>query len=146
MARDRGLEASVAEAAREAVREADVVVTAGPILRPPHATIKAGWLKPGAFGCAVDYDSYFDRAAVEECRLATDDRVQFAEFIRSGYLDVPEPDADLGELVTGRRQGRERPEQKTMAMNLGSALVDVAVADLVYRHCAQAGLGLLLPD
>ena len=29
----------------------------GPILRQPHATIKAGWLDAGAFASLVDYDS-----------------------------------------------------------------------------------------
>lgn len=43
----------------DAVRESDLVVTSGPILKHPNPTIQAGWLKPGAFGSAVDFDSYW---------------------------------------------------------------------------------------
>ena len=32
---------------RQAVAGCDMVVTAGPILHTPHATIKAGWLDAG---------------------------------------------------------------------------------------------------
>ncbi len=34
---------------QEAVAGCDLVVTAGPIPKKPHATIHAGWLKEGAF-------------------------------------------------------------------------------------------------
>jgi ornithine cyclodeaminase/alanine dehydrogenase-like protein (mu-crystallin family) len=40
---------------RDAVDGLDMVVTAGPILHKPHATIKAGWLKEGAFASLVDF-------------------------------------------------------------------------------------------
>lgn len=36
---------------REAVTDCDLVVTAGPILKRPHATIQAGWLDVVAFAC-----------------------------------------------------------------------------------------------
>ena len=48
-AQECGLEVIQVGAPREAVTGCDLVVTAGPILRQPHATIKAGWLDPGAF-------------------------------------------------------------------------------------------------
>ncbi|MBM3135132.1 MAG: ornithine cyclodeaminase family protein, partial [Chloroflexi bacterium] len=44
---------------RQAVAESDLVVTAGPILKQPHATIQKDWLRPGAFASAVDFDSYW---------------------------------------------------------------------------------------
>ena len=39
-----GVEVEVVDSPRKAVSGCDIVVTAGPILRQPHATIKAGWL------------------------------------------------------------------------------------------------------
>ena len=142
-----GIEVAVVAEPEAAVRGADVVVTAGPILRTPHATIRAGWLAPGAFASAVDFDSYFHPAALHELDLfTTDDRAQLEHFREIGYFaDIPPVDADLGELVAGTRPGRTSDAQRTMACNLGLALDDIAVAPLVLRAAEAKGLGAILP-
>jgi ornithine cyclodeaminase/alanine dehydrogenase len=43
---------------QEAVTGCDLIVTAGPILKKPHATIKAGWMDEGAFASLVDLPSF----------------------------------------------------------------------------------------
>ena len=43
------LEVIPVKSPREAVRCCDIVVTAGPMSKTPHATIQAGWLEAGAF-------------------------------------------------------------------------------------------------
>jgi len=53
-----GMEVVAARVPEEAVRGADIVITAGPIVKVPHATIRPGWLEAGAFASLVDYDSY----------------------------------------------------------------------------------------
>ena len=55
MAGRLGIEIVPVDDPRSAVVESDVVVTSGPILKQPKPTIEAGWLKPGAFGSAVDF-------------------------------------------------------------------------------------------
>ena len=130
-----------------AVRGTDVVVTAGPILRVPHATIRAGWFETGAFASAVDFDSYWAPEALAELDVfTTDDREQLEHFREIGYFkQIPAIDADLGELVTGRHPGRTAPGQRTMACNLGLALDDIAVAPLVLRAAEEKGIGTILP-
>jgi len=147
MAARHGLSAAAVSSPREAVTGCDVVVTAGPILRIPHATIKAGWLDPGAFAAAVDYDSYWDAAALAELdTFTTDDTPQLLRVREGGYFrDIPAIHADLGELVTGRKPGRETPAERTMACNLGLALDDMAVAPLVVVAARERGLGVRLP-
>jgi ornithine cyclodeaminase/alanine dehydrogenase len=141
-----GIEVIGVETPRQAVVESDLVVTSGPILRHPAPTIPRDWLKPGAFASAVDFDSYWTPEALAQFdRIATDDRAQFEYYRRAGYFQrTPEPYADLGELVGGTRPGRERPEERTMAMNLGLALDDMAVAPEVYRRARALGLGTWL--
>jgi len=142
-----GVAVTVVADPEAAVRGADVVVTAGPILRTPHATIRAGWLAAGAFASAVDFDSYWHPDALRELDLfTTDDRAQLEHFREIGYFrDIPPVAADLGELVAGTRPGRTSDRQRTMACNLGLALDDVAVAPLVLRAAEQRGLGTVLP-
>lgn len=130
-----------------AVRGMDLVVTSGPILKHPSPTIPAGWLAPGAFASPVDFDSYWTPEALAEVDLlATDDRDQMAYYRTVGYFArTPEPYADLGEIVTGRRPGRTSADQRTMSMNLGLAIEDVATARILYERAVAAGAGVELP-
>ena len=145
--RRHGIDVTVVADPEAAVRGADVIVTSGPILRTPHATIKAGWMAPGAFASAVDFDSYWDPAALHELDLfATDDVPQLEHFREIGYFaDIPPIHADLGQLVAGTRPGRASDAQRTMACHLGLALDDIAVAPLVLRAAEARGLGSILP-
>ena len=131
---------------RDAVVTADMVVTSGPLLKHPSPTIPADWLRPGAFASAVDFDSYWTPAALAQFdKIATDDHAQFQYYRRAGYFQqTPEPYADLGEIVGGQKPGRERAGERTMAMNLGLALDDMAVAPEVYRRARDRGLGTRL--
>lgn len=134
-------------APQDAVIGCDMIVTAGPILKVPHKTIKAGWMDEGAFASLVDFDSYWEPAAMKEAaKFCTDDRSQFKYYQTAGYFqDVPPLHADLGELVTGEKTGRENPQEKTIACNLGLALNDMAVAPTIYQRAAEMGIGSWLP-
>jgi ornithine cyclodeaminase/alanine dehydrogenase len=138
-----GIPVVKAKQPREAVDGLDMVVTAGPILRKPHATIKAGWLKEGAFASLVDFDSYWEGAAMKEVgKFCTDDIPQFEHYREVGYFqDVPPIYASLGELVAGKKHGRENPQEKTIACNLGLALDDMATAPMVYKRAVERGIG-----
>lgn len=142
-----GLEVIGVSEPRQAVVESDLVVTSGPILKHPTPTIQAGWLRPGAFGSAVDFDSYWTPAAMREMdKISTDDHEQFRYYRSVGYFaETPDPYADLGELVTGRKPGREREDERTLAINLGLALDDMAVAPEIYRRAREKGIGHWLP-
>ena len=132
---------------RSAMAGVDLVVTSGPILTQPSPTIEAGWLAEGAFACPLDFDSYWQGDALREAdKLATDDLAQLEYFRTCGYFgDTPAPYADLGEIVAGKKQGRESPEERTICINLGLALDDVATAILLYERAVARGIGTHLP-
>ena len=131
---------------REAVTGCDIVVTAGPMMKKPHATIQTGWLDEGAFASLVDYDAYWQPAALcEAAKFCTDDTTQFKAAQQAGYFNnCPELHADLGELATGQKRGRQTPAERTMTANLGLALDDMAVAPLIYEKAKQKGIGTWL--
>jgi ornithine cyclodeaminase/alanine dehydrogenase-like protein (mu-crystallin family) len=147
MSRKFDLEVLPVDTPRQAVVGADIAVTAGPLLKTPHATIQPGWLAGGAFASLVDYDSYWHRDGLKEVdKFCTDDIPQLEYYKSLGYFrDIPTVYAELGELVTGRKPGRERPEEKTMTCNLGLALDDMATAPLVFKLAVEKGLGSRLP-
>jgi ornithine cyclodeaminase/alanine dehydrogenase len=142
-----GIEALAVTDPKQAVINSDIVVTAGPILRAPHATIQRGWLREGAFASLVDFDSYWHPGALHEAdKFCTDDVPQLHHYRDIGYFqDIPPIHADLGELVTGRKPGRQKPEERTLACNLGLALDDMTTAPLIYRHALEKGIGTWLP-
>lgn len=141
-----GLEVVAVRTVQEAVRGQDVVVTSGPILKRPTPIIDEGWLAPGAFASAVDFDSYFTPAAFREGRVTTDDLTQFRYYRAEGYFqETPEPESDLGQLVAGLAPGRRSQDERTFAINLGLALEDMATAVLIYAQAVERGIGTRLP-
>ena len=64
MSEKLNLEITPVEKPIDAVRESDLVVTSGPILKHPEPTIQPGWLKAGGFASAVDFDSYWSAGAL----------------------------------------------------------------------------------
>lgn len=132
---------------RQAVSGCDLVVTAGPILKQPHQTIQAGWLDEGAFASLVDFDSYWHpEAMMEAAKFCTDDVPQLRHYQEAGYFQqIPAIHADLGQLVTGQKPGRETETERTMTANLGLAMDDMAVAPLIYKKALAEGIGTWLP-
>ncbi len=146
MSKALGVEIAAVTSPRDAVVAADLVVTAGPLLKHPTPVIGADWLPPGAFASAVDFDSYWKPDALSQIdKLATDDLPQFDYYRRAGYFErTPAPYASLDEIIVGRRPGRETEDERTMAMNLGLAIEDMAVAPEVYRRAVERQLGTWL--
>ena len=132
---------------KQAVVESDLVVSSGPILKHPTPTIEKDWLKPGAYGSAVDFDSYWTGEALAQMdRISTDDHAQFQYYKSVGYFQqTPDPYADLGELVAGLKPGRQDEKERTLAINLGLAMDDMAVAPTIYQKAKEMGLGIELP-
>ena len=142
-----GIEVIGVEQPKQAVVDSDLVVTSGPILKFPTPTIKEDWLQPGAFGSAVDFDSYWSGNALAQMdRISTDDHAQFQYYKSIGYFQAtPDPYADLGEIVAGLKPGRQSPQERTLAMNLGLAMDDMAVAPEIYRRAKAMKIGTWLP-
>jgi ornithine cyclodeaminase/alanine dehydrogenase len=130
----------------QAVVNSDLVVTSGPILKHPTPTIQKDWLQPGSFGSAVDFDSYWTGESLSQFdRISTDDHAQFQYYKSVGYFQTtPNPYADLGEIVAGLKPGRQDSNERTLAINLGLAMDDMAVAPEIYRRAMQMGIGTWL--
>jgi ornithine cyclodeaminase/alanine dehydrogenase len=130
----------------EAVRNSDIIVTAGPILKNSHPAIEGDWLKPGVFASPVDFDSYFKKSAFESCdKFVTDDREQCLYYKSLGYFQhIPEIYADLGEIAAGIKPGRENASEKIICANLGLAMDDMATAIKIYKKAVENNIGIWL--
>jgi len=132
--------------ARKAVETCDMVVTAGPITNPPHATIRSGWLQRGGFAVSIDYGSYWHPDALAEMNvLCTDDVAQYTSHQKSGYLQgLPVICLELADLIAGKCSGRADSSQRTFSCNLGIAMEDVVVAKEVVDRAQSLGIGTVL--
>ncbi len=147
MSAKHGLDVVAVASPKKAVEGCDVVVTSGPILKNPNPVIEALWFKDGGFACALDFDSYWKPAAMHSMdKFCTDDSDQLAYYKTQGYFgDIPHVYADLGEIVSGKKAGREQDTERIMSMNLGLAIEDMATATLIYEKAKKTNVGIKLP-
>ncbi len=131
-AREHGVLA--AASAEEAVRGADVVVTA---TTSPTPVLSGEWLSPGAHVNAVgaprpDWRE-LDDEVLRRSRIYVDSREAAVE--ESGdVIAAGEIFAEIGEVAAGTKPGRRSAEEVTLFKSLGLAVEDVTTAELVYRR------------
>jgi ornithine cyclodeaminase/alanine dehydrogenase-like protein (mu-crystallin family) len=128
---------------REAVNDADIIVTAGPIKKTPEPGIERGWAKPGAFASPVDFDTYWHRDALREFdKILTDDIPQFRYYQQVGYFaGFPEIYADLSDIVNSSCAGRTSASERIMSVHLGLAAEDAAVARRLFDLAVDKKVG-----
>jgi len=131
-AEEHGVDA--AASAEEAVRGADVVVTA---TTSPRPVLSGEWLSPGthinAVGAPRPDWRELDDEVLRRAKVYVDSRE--AAMKESGdVIAAREVHAEIGEVVSGAEQGRRTLEEVTLFKSLGLAVEDVATAELVYRN------------
>jgi alanine dehydrogenase len=118
--------------AEEAVRGADVVVTATTAKMP---VLFGEWLSPGVHINAIGGLSLWrelDDEVLRRVRVYVDSRE--AAMKESGdVMAAGKIFAEIGEVVAGTQPGRRSGEEVTLFKSLGLAAEDVATAELVYR-------------
>jgi thiomorpholine-carboxylate dehydrogenase len=126
-----------APSAEEAVRGADVVVTATTSSTP---VLSGVWLGPGvhinAVGAPRPDWRELDDEVLRRARVYVDSREAAME--ESGdVIAAEEIFAEVGEVVSGVKPGRRSAEEVTLFKSLGLAVEDVATAELVYRKALE---------
>jgi ornithine cyclodeaminase/alanine dehydrogenase len=142
-----GVKVVAVSSPKEAVADCDIVVTAGPILKNPKPVIEASWFKDGGFACSLDFDSYWKSEAMHSMdKFCTDDVDQLEYYRQQGYFsDIPKVYAELNDVFSGKKLGRESFDERIMSMHLGLAIEDMAAAKLVYEKAKKENVGTRLP-
>lgn len=142
-----GYRPRILNSARAVFDATDIIVTSGPIEPDTIRTIDADWLRPGLTGIAIDYDCYWKSNALRAADLfITDDYGQISHIKEFNYfVDAPDPDCELGDVIAGLKIGRQSDDQKILVMNMGVAVEDVATARVIYEIAKKDGIGIALP-
>ena len=69
----------------------------------------------------------------------------FKRMVESGLFSRAQLHAEIHELVSGAKQGRERDDERILVHTTGLVSQDVALAHFLYRSALEKGLGIWLP-
>jgi ornithine cyclodeaminase len=133
----------------EAVRDADVIVTATSSLEP---VIKREWISPGAHVNAIGTHSpssrEVDSATMGIARIFVDRREsalnEAGDYLIAAQEGVVTPQsivAEIGELLINANPGRTSENEITLFKSLGLAIEDVACADYLFKKATRFNTG-----
>ena len=125
----------------EAMRSSDIVVTCTSANR---YFVTREMVRPGTFIAAVGADNEhkqeIEPRLLAEAKVVTDLTEQVARIgdlhhaIEAGALSTADVHAELGEVIAGRKPGRESADEIIVFDSTGTGLQDVAAAIAVYQH------------
>jgi len=134
-----------------AVRRSDICVTCTPSRQP---LLGSEDVRPGTFIAAVGADSpekqELHSSLMAKSKIVTDILQQCAVMgdlhhaLEAGVLTQGDVYAELGDVVAGKKQGRESDDEIIIFDSTGMALQDVAAAALVYEKAERQGSGVRL--
>lgn len=143
-----GVKARPAATGAEAVQGLDIVVTTTPSTSP---VVQREWVSPGTHINAIGADAAgkqeLDAAILTAAKIVVDD---WAQASHSGEINVPlargeltpqQVYGSLGEIVAGKKPGRQTPEEITVFDSTGLIIQDLALGFAVYRRALERGLG-----
>jgi ornithine cyclodeaminase len=143
-----GVQVRVTETAEHAVREGEVVVTCTVTDRP---YIPADWLREGVFVSNISIMDVCKEAFLEVDKLVVDDWEQsnrekkiINQLVEEGLLSRDGLHAELGEIVSGCKPGRESDGERILLNPMGMAIEDIACAKAFYDRAINSGVGTRL--
>ena len=138
-----------AASAREAIEAADVFVTA---TVSSEAYVEPSWIKEGALHIEISsWDTHpttltvYDKIVVDDWKtIKHGDKHVSARAVSLGVITEDRIYAELGEIVAGRKSGRERANERILFNPIGLPICDVSEATRIYRSAREKGIGQTL--
>jgi ornithine cyclodeaminase len=137
-----------AASAEEAVRKGEVVVTCTVTDRP---YVEFDWLRRGVFVSNVSIMDVKKGVYLKVDKLVVDDWDQsnrekkiLHQLVQEGRLTREQLHAELGEIIVGRKPGRESEDERILLNPMGMAIEDIACARALYDRALSAGVGTWL--
>jgi alanine dehydrogenase len=134
-----------------AVRQSDICVTCTPSQQP---LLGLGDVRPGTFIAAVGADNpqkqELHPLLMAHSKIVVDILEQCAAMgdlhhaLESGAVTQADVHAELGEVVAGKKPGRESQQEIIIFDSTGMALQDVAAAAILYEKAERLGSGVRL--
>jgi alanine dehydrogenase len=138
----------------ECVRDADIVVEASRLTKP-EPLLKTAWIKPGAFvvpygtmsAVELSLTDIMDKMVVDDwgqCRKGLPFGA-LRQHVDSDRLHEGNLHAELGQIVAGKRSGRESDEETILFWHRGLSITDIALGHAILTKAQGLGVGRVLP-
>lgn len=139
----------VFDTAKEAVHDADIVVTVTSSREP---VIERSWISPGthinAIGTHSPASREIDGATMAAASLFVDRRESaineagdYVLAVQEGLITDASIRAEIGEVLLGVKPGRQSDNEITLFKSLGLAVEDLACAEYLFKRAQEEGCG-----
>jgi len=149
MTEETGLKIRKCATAEEAVRGADIVVTTTRGRRGP--IVKKEWIQPGTHIVAVGADmpdkQELDADVFAGAKVVNDSidlcvkNGETHHAVEDGIIKTEDIHAEIGEILLGKKPGRESQDEVTIFDTVGMAIQDNVTAAMLYKGALEKGLG-----
>jgi ornithine cyclodeaminase len=154
LSHDLGKKVVATEDWESCLKDADVIVEASR-LPEPTPMLKTSWIKKGAFvvpygtmsAVELSLTDIMDKMVVDDwgqCRKGLPFGA-LRQHVDQDKLNENNLHAELGQIVAGRKTGRERDDETILFWHRGLSLSDIALGHALLAKAARQGLGQTLP-
>ena len=145
-----GIEIKICKSYEEAVSGSDIVVTATTYL-PPTPFLEGEWCKEGMLVVSIAAGSELKLEVLNKANKIVVDTIDgcmhqgaLFPYFKSGQLKEEDIYSELGQIVIGKKKGRENEDEFILYVPIGVGTEDVAVASMVYKLAKAQGKGKML--
>lgn len=139
----------LSDSAEQAVRQGEVVVTCT-VADQPYIPFE--WLKKGVFVSNIsimdihkDVFLKADKVIVDDWEQSNREKKVINQLVLEGKFSRERLHAELGEIVIGRKPGRESDDEIIVLNPMGMAIEDIACAKVIYDKACSLHVGVRLP-
>jgi ornithine cyclodeaminase/alanine dehydrogenase len=146
--REFGIPVVMAASKQDAVRRADILVTT---TRGKGTLVEAGWVKPGTHIVAIGTDQQgkqeLDPEIFRNAKIVNDTIAQCVTKgetwhpLDAGIITTDQIHGEIGEILLGKKPGRENDDEITIFDSTGMAIQDNTTASRIYRNALENGAG-----
>lgn len=143
-----GIPVVMAPSKQDAVERADILVTT---TRGKGSLVEAAWVRPGTHIVAIGTDTHgkqeLEPEVFRNAKIVNDSKAQCIEKgetwhpLNKGVIREDDIHAEIGEILLGRKAGRESDDEVTIFDSTGMAIQDNTTSHQIYRNAIASNTG-----
>jgi alanine dehydrogenase len=142
---ETGLKILPKKSYREVVDGADIICT---VTTGDEPMVRKEWLKKGSLVISAgSYQELDPKVVLSSNKIVVDSwdqtshRGELARLVEAGKLGEKNIHAEIGEILAGKKKGREREDEDILAIPIGLGSLDIGCAFEVYRRALERKVG-----
>lgn len=142
---ETGLNVFPKKSYQEVVEGADIVCT---VTTADEPMVRKEWLKKGSLVISAgSYQELDPKVVLSADKIVVDSwaqtshRGELARLVEAGKLGEKNIHAEIGEILAGKKKGREREDENILAIPIGLGSLDIGCAFEVYQKAVEKKVG-----